>query len=71
MIQEQKLAGQIASINNEIAHLNQARQALTDAFKSGQLHSVSDARGIVRSVKRELEKDFNSGLADFEVDKHF
>lgn len=66
LIQEQKLTAQIASINAEITHLHQASDALTEAFKSGQLHSVADARGVVRSVKRELEKDFNSGMSDFE-----
>lgn len=62
LIQEQKLTAQIAEINAEITHLHQASDALTEAFKNGQLHSVSDARGVVRSVRRELEKDFSTNL---------
>ncbi len=55
MIQEQKLLGQIAQINADIAHLHQAREALTTAFMNGSLHSVSDARGVVRKVNRNLD----------------
>jgi hypothetical protein len=35
--------------------------------KAGELHSVQDARGVVRKVKREFEKEFASNI-DLEDD---
>lgn len=64
LVQQQKLDAQIAQIKSEIDHLHQARDALTEAFKGGTLHSVSDARGVVRKVKRGLEKEFASNFID-------
>lgn len=66
MIQEQKLNQQKAQIDNEITQLREASNALTEAFKSGTLHSVSDARGVVRKVNKKLENNFASDLNDFD-----
>lgn len=68
LVHQQKLEQQKASIDAEIAHLALARDALTEAFKNGSLHSVSDARGVVRKVKKELEKEFVSGYSDIDDD---
>lgn len=68
LVQEQKLLGQISQINSEIEHLHQARDALTEAFKAGTLHSVQDARGVVRKVKRELERDFTNNYNNIDDD---
>lgn len=66
LIQEQKLLQQKASIDADIRQLNEARNALSDAFKSGQLHSVSDARGVVRKVNQKINvNDFDT------VDEYF
>jgi uncharacterized protein (UPF0335 family) len=64
IIQEQKLEKQIAQIKSEIKHLHEAREALDDAFKTGALHSVTDARGVVRKVSAkialsEIDADFS------------
>lgn len=60
LIQEQKLNQQKAQIDNEIAQLREASNALTEAFKSGTLHSVSDARGVVRKVNSRINvNDFD------------
>ena len=67
LVHQQKLEQQKEQIDAEIAHLQQANAALTEAFKNGTLHSVADARGVVRKVKRELEKDFASNI-DLEDD---
>lgn len=66
-VQEQKLLKQRASIDADIQHLNAARSALTEAFKAGELHSVQDARGVVRKVRKDFEKDFASNI-DLEDD---
>lgn len=49
--QEQQLKKQIRIIENEIRELHSARSALDEAFKSGELKSVEDARGITRTVR--------------------
>jgi len=64
LIQQQKLEQQKNQIDAEITHLHSARDALTEAFKTGVLHSAADARGVVRKVRKELEKDFASGMID-------
>lgn len=72
LVQEQKLVKQkakiTADIDADLQHLADARVALTNAFKTGELHSVEDARGVVRKVKRELEKDFASNI---DIDDEF
>lgn len=65
IIQEQKLVKQKASIDNDIAQLGAARDALTEAFKNGDLHSVEDARGVVRTVNKKISTN------DFNVDDDF
>lgn len=52
LVQEQKLNRQKAEIDKDIEVLHQARAALDEAFRNGTLHSVEDARGVVRSVGR-------------------
>ncbi len=60
IIQEQKLIKQKNSIDTDIKHLHDARDALTLAFKNGELHSVEDARGVVRSVNKNIDaRDIN------------
>lgn len=54
LVQEQKLQRQIEEIKGEIKHLHDAREALDEAFKNGSLHSVADARGVVRQVRQSL-----------------
>lgn len=65
MIQEQKLLQQKASIDADIVVLGQARDALTEAFRKGELHSVSDARGVVRTVNSKIARDFNINDDEF------
>lgn len=57
IVQEQKLEQQINNIKNEIKQLHAAREALDEAFKTGVLHSVTDARGIVRKVSAQIAVD--------------
>lgn len=58
LVQEQKLRRQISQIEKEIGELHQAKLLLDEAFKNGTLHSVEDARGIVRKVRRN-DDDFD------------
>ena len=61
IVQEQKLQQQITSINAEIAQLHEARAALDEAFRTGVLHSVTDARGVVRKVNSRINvNDFDA-----------
>lgn len=52
LVQKQKLLKQRASIDDDIAQLDNATIALGEAFKNGSLHSVEDVKGVVRTVGR-------------------
>lgn len=60
LVQKQKLLRQIESINTDIKQLDAAAAALGVAFKSGELHSVEDVKGVVRTVgKRAAIRSIN------------
>jgi flagellar biosynthesis/type III secretory pathway chaperone len=52
LVQKQKLLQQIATINDDIKHIDATQAALDEAFKAGTLHSVQDLKGVIRTVSR-------------------
>lgn len=58
-IKEQGLNKQINKLKAEVAQLDEMREALDQAFMRGDLHSIKDARGVVRQVR---EKEYDNTI---------